>query len=307
MGYDVMSVLDHFGHDYKNSGKNVAAKDINICCPFCGEQKYHLGIRRDGSLLYCWSCGFVNEKHKPSFIKLFMELEQVPYKKAFDLLQPFYVETQFETKTKNQKPKFLKLPEECQSFDEPSDKAACQVALNYLKKRGFDETHIDTYNLKFCSHGYYAKRIIIPMYLKGELVNFTARSYVGDNPRYLACRNDWSLVDKSEYVYGVDDFEGDECYLVEGPTDKWRLGFQSLALMTNKISHVQKNIIISLGIKELILLFDYNSYGKAFIVAEDLSPFINRIKIVELGKKDVADCKLSYIHKKINETFYQFF
>lgn len=42
---------------FKESGTNVGHDMINICCPFCGEEKFHCGIHRDDLWYKCFVCG----------------------------------------------------------------------------------------------------------------------------------------------------------------------------------------------------------------------------------------------------------
>ena len=82
----------------------------------------------------------------------------------------------------------------------------------------------------------------------------------------------------------------DHARLVEGATDVWRCGDSALALLTNKMSPRQRNLLIGLRLKSLSIMLDPGSYHKALAIAEELSPFIETIKCVELtGSKDVAD------------------
>ena len=50
------SVLQSAGVDYKAIGKNVGKDFINICCPFCGEERFHCGIHLEFKWFNCFIC-----------------------------------------------------------------------------------------------------------------------------------------------------------------------------------------------------------------------------------------------------------
>lgn len=54
---ELTAYLNKAGISYKERGTNVARDNINICCVFCGESRYHLGIQRDKLWGRCWVCG----------------------------------------------------------------------------------------------------------------------------------------------------------------------------------------------------------------------------------------------------------
>lgn len=54
---DLAAYLSKAGISYRDKGTNVAANNLNICCIFCGEVRFHLGIERDELWYYCWVCG----------------------------------------------------------------------------------------------------------------------------------------------------------------------------------------------------------------------------------------------------------
>lgn len=49
--------FDDCGIAYRSYGKNVGRENINICCPFCGEERFHCGIHRAHLYFHCWVCG----------------------------------------------------------------------------------------------------------------------------------------------------------------------------------------------------------------------------------------------------------
>jgi len=54
---DIISILQALGIPYRERGKNVGREHVNICCPLCGEQRYHLGFHRTDGWWKCFVCG----------------------------------------------------------------------------------------------------------------------------------------------------------------------------------------------------------------------------------------------------------
>ena len=54
---DLESILQGAGLAYRVRGKNTGANHINICCPFCGEDRFHCGIHKEKGWFKCFVCG----------------------------------------------------------------------------------------------------------------------------------------------------------------------------------------------------------------------------------------------------------
>ncbi len=288
---DVVSFLDFRNIDFKPYGKNVSLNDVNIDCPYCGADK-HLAIHKESGLMNCWVCNFEGLERRPTFLDLVQELESCTFTDAKNLLEDFiddFVEA--EEMFTYRKRKKIFLPEEADDFFNPKSIRHRNIALKYLSSRGFDDKIIKKYKLQFCSKGKFAFRIIIPVYFKNELVTFLGRDYLNrkEVSRYENCSIEESLQRPKELFYGWDFFKGDHLRLVEGVTDKWRIGDTSLAVLRSKISSEQKTLILNLKLKSISIMFDGDAYSKAYQIGEDLSPFISKVKVLDMGQKDVAD------------------
>ena len=55
--FDIQQFLISKQIGYRKEGSNVGRKEINICCPFCAESKYHCGINSGKNVYHCWVCG----------------------------------------------------------------------------------------------------------------------------------------------------------------------------------------------------------------------------------------------------------
>jgi hypothetical protein len=191
--FNVREYLEDRGIPFRTEGKNIAAGWIGIECPFCGDSSNHLGIKETG--FNCWRCGT-----KGHIAKLISMLESCNLYQAYGIVKTFDSATAL-TDLKRDIRKRLGdniLPVEA-SKDFPD------VHLNYLLNRGFDPTELITkYNLLACyTTGSYKFRVIIPVIENGHIVNFTAMAVSGQQPKYIHCSNEKSIIPMKECLYNI--------------------------------------------------------------------------------------------------------
>ena len=88
--------------------------------------------------------------------------------------------------------------------------------------------------MKACyTTGKYAYRIIIPIYENGILKTWTSRDVTNkQKERYKAATIEESAYDPVEAIYNIDNVkEYHDAFLVEGPTDVWKMGNGSMCFM----------------------------------------------------------------------------
>lgn len=139
-------------------------------------------------------------------------------------------------------------------------------SLRYLvKKRKLTKELIRQFNLKYCTTGQYAERIIIPYTDRGEVVGFNSR-YIGDNPktlRYLYFLNNEKF---ESFIFNYENIKNyDYCILAEGPFDLMYLvqnGYKNVisTLNTNISRHQMMKI---LKFKKIIFCFDNDEVSEA--------------------------------------------
>jgi len=305
---DVKSILDDLGIDYKESGKNVSTSDVNIDCPFCGADK-HLAINVRNGKTNCWVCNFedVNftwngEAKRPNLAKVLVESSGEKWKDVKKAMEEWGWEPWVDSnKSPYSQSAVCRLPKNTSPAIDDS------LALSYLLKRGFGTDTIIRYNLMCSKHESYKARIIIPIYIEGKLVNYTARDYTGHSPnRYKNAPSFYTIRRLNEALYNYDSAIGKarhkHIYLLEGPTDVWAMGEDSVAVFKSSLSAQQRNMILASGITSVTICFDRDAYSRAVSAAEELSPFMPKIKVIHLDShKDVADLgrkEILYIEKR---------
>jgi hypothetical protein len=301
MAIDIVGYLESVGVDLKYSGENVGTNDIAMPCPWCDDPSYHLTIHRSKGYLNCWRCQFdeyiMKNKRgwRPNFKALIQEIERCSWKEAKEIWEDLGGDAAAESADYlvdgQERPTHMELPPEFYPFDRPGVFSGVRdYAYKYLLSRGFDRYHVEKYNIHFCPTGYYKNRLIIPVYSGGKLVNWIGRRFAPDSKgRYLNCKITKAVKRFTEMLYGEDNFTGDVLRLVEGVFDKMRIGDSALGLSRSQFSRLQRNVVIekSKHTQYTSIILDPEAESRAITVAEELSPFISRLKVVLL--KDGSD------------------
>ena len=183
--------------DYVTRGSNTKKGEVSVRCPWCGEDDpgYHLGISLTKEAYGCWRN--VNHAGKSPY-KLIQALLGCSYTQAKlvtgqynhsdpdTLNEALSMLTGHENPVKQPSKQRLKLPEGLRPI---LPYGTTTRFHRYLLNRGFINfkrlgSH---YKIKCCATGKWKDRIIIPIYLKGHLVNWTGRALQNpiNAPRYM--------------------------------------------------------------------------------------------------------------------------
>lgn len=300
---DVKSILDELNIDYKSSGKNVGANDINIDCPFCAAS-LHLGINVHSGYAFCWQCEFDDAlepiiingekvERRPGLAKILMEISEEEYPVVKEILERHgweaYVPEKDTQGGLNDKCKLPKGSYLLNAKDGGPISVERQKAWRYLESRGYSTETADKYNLMIAEEGAHGRRIIIPVFLDGELVCYMGRDYTGRQDRYKNAFLSDSKMRIRDTLYNYDvakDFR--HAYLLEGAIDVWRMGEDSMGVFRSALSRGQRNLIIRANFESLTIVFDPSATSRAYTTAWELSPFIPDITVIRLtGDKDV--------------------
>jgi hypothetical protein len=189
------------------------------------------------------------------------------------------------------------------------DRIATRRARNYLIQRGFDDNSIDDlvrlYDIRTARDGHYASRIILPYYLDGKLVTWTARAIAPSEIRYKDLPRDLSLVPPKETLYNHDCIAdgGDILVIVEGPIDALKLDFygrahgvRAVALSTNSVSGMQLDMLAAADRQfqwKLVMMDNATSLGfvDSMRLKQELGGYLTDVRAVRVpyGAKDSGD------------------
>lgn len=299
--------------EFRKEGKNVSRNEVNICCPFCGEDRYHCGINQEKNIFACWKCSV-----KGDIAKLLSKLLGISYTEAKDIVNPQsdlkkVLEEREKKSFKTEeiiKKKVFKLPEHTYLFRQDRTNLWQETALKFLREKyNLMWGHILDAKLHYCIGGKYQNCIIIPIYYNNKLVNFIGRTWdKSSKMRYLNCSNEESIYNTKSLLYNYDNIKPKkDLILVEGAFDCIKAGLdRSVALCGTEVTQKQKNLLIGLKAKKIIIMFDADVHitttkRKAQDLADYLSIFV-KTRVVKLpDNKDPGEMEREEINDLIGE------
>jgi hypothetical protein len=307
------------------SGANVKRGELAIQCPFCGsaDPSKHMGVSLDTGWWSCWRNRSQHSGKSP--LRLIMRLLGVPYGRAREIagLGDDYVDPEgFDAiaarlmgRNKDIRPeqmdrRFLTLDKD---FLPITDRMRTRKFWNYLYQRGFNGSSdagpdvdllCSLYNLRAGVSGKWADRIVIPYYLDGKLVTWSARAITPATIRYRDLDLESSLLAPKDTLFNHDCIKagGKALVIQEGPFDALKIDFygqpfgvRSVALSTNSLKDAQvyllqvaadkfENVIVMMDNASSLGLIDSMRMKQALF-------FLNNVKImpVPFGAKDAGE------------------
>lgn len=289
----IVSFFNDQGIEYWTEGKNVRHGWVNIQCPFCDDASNHLGISLYNLEVKCWRCG------KHTLQKLIAEVADYSRTEAnieAKLLQKSLrdsggrrtaVTPISKKEASSAMTKAVRLPSES-SIHFP------KMHTEYLEGRGFirPRRFIKKYRLQSCyTVGRYKFRIIIPIFLKGQIVSFTSKDVTDQqDPPYLNASVQESLISPKWVIYNYDTvIQGADALLVEGPIDVWKLGDGAISILGVEHHEQQILYLMKKNIDTLFIIFDNDPAGRkaARSLGRIMAPVVKNVELIFL--KDVND------------------
>lgn len=265
--FDVIAYLDNRGIDYAHAGHDIAPGWIGIPCPYCGCHGRHGGIKLGPNTFSCWIC---NET--ATALGLICTLEgfqgRDKWKKAGAVVR------QFSTGTAKPAEYYIKRPTPgLTSAILPIGRIPMpRRAYAYLRDRGFDPDYlVERYGLSFTGDGAFVEhqqqvwdnfqyRVVIPVYYGKTLVSYTCRDYTEEqHDRYRGCPTECSIVPLKSCIYNIQSVK-DRALLVEGPTDTWMMGDETIGVFGKKITPEQIHTIFKLRLNKVVVFFDNDTF-----------------------------------------------
>lgn len=253
--FDWKVFCERNGIAYVERGPNTARGHISIKCPLCADDpSEHMGLYVEDPGNPKWGC-FRDSTHRgKNPVRLVKALLQCSdqYARALvenetsgviddyeaAILKMRGVETK-EEKAAARPRKPPKFPVEIKPL--AGDGSYAQMFYRYLRKeRGFDEPEAvaGKYDLHYALSGYFAKRLIIPIFLGGKLASWTGRDVTGhamlrystlsDDPKEAADQgSEPALVNIKTILMQQDRLleGGRTLVIVEGPLDFLKADF----------------------------------------------------------------------------------
>lgn len=235
MAFNIRRFLSEHGVEYHEKGKNVRHGNINIRCPFCGDDpSWHLGISPEKGVFACWR----DPSHKGRLPRLVSRLLGCSYGQAREIVgdRPLVdnrgmtleqvARGQFERSAHRDETVSVSLPREFRPLWNRRHRRAAQPYLDYLRSRGFSRPRAaaQQYDLYYAIRGRYQGRVLFTFAVHGAIVGWTGRaiSSRSGGPRYMN-----SPVHMAVRLWNYDNAieGGDLLYIVEGPFDALKIDY----------------------------------------------------------------------------------
>jgi DNA primase len=269
---DVRALLESLNIDYKESGKNIGKGWIGVCCPFCQEGNYHLGIHIESKVISCWKCG------QTGSIVSFISKEIGSFPKALEAVKE-HIPRELRIEPEDDKTGVSEVV-----FPPNVKPGLSQYHKNYLISRGFNPEYLeDKYHLHHVGPvGKHKNRIIVPILKRMQLLTYTTIDIHPDSKsRYIHLEEELSIIPVKKLIYGDEYTDGHNCIVVEGIFDYWRIGDGACTVFGVKFTAEQKHKISRYA--NVGVLGDGDEQGWKFnrSLSSELSPFCN-VKFFDL-------------------------
>lgn len=283
--FDLLRFVNDQNIDHCVAGnKHCKIGWVQIHCPFCkGSQNYHLGIHLETGAWNCWRCG---KKGLYDVLKKLLHHSNLSINEALNKYQSRSKRI-IELDIKPQKKGSVNWP--VGIVDGTPNKAR-----DYLISRKFNPDKLTgIWKLRFTNHiGDYKLRVVAPIYHDGRMVSYQGRDYSGKSElRYKACRKADEIINHQTLLYGKWLSKTDECVVVEGIADVWRMGPGSVGLFG--MAYTDEQILLLSRYKKIFILFDgeeaatERAHLLAFIL-KNIRPSIE-IHIIEITDGDPGE------------------
>jgi len=241
MAFDIIQFCSNYSIPYVMSGKNVSQNYIGLQDIYAvNDTSYHLGFHKNKGFLTSWKSGhhFLN-----NYIQ---DVLHISAKEAYKII----AEYSSDDVTYVDKAQTIK-------------KSEFKIAKNSIKKshgaflrsRGFNATALkNKYDLR--SDGY---KIVIPVYYENQIVSFQERDV--RQKFYKNCPLESAIMNNKDILYNWDNIFSSFVLIVEGVTDVWRLGDNSVCTFGTSWTRSQCLLLSKLD-KEIIILFDNEAHAQ---------------------------------------------
>ena len=274
---------------------NITRHCVGVCCPFCEDDDFHLGIFKSGKNFSCWKCGttgslfdlmsaligmtwtaFVAEANRHS--------EQALASDGVKAIRGIISGTASVAEEERQT--YDSLPPGCLSVSSPLAQEEF-LFIEFMKERNIT---LDSFIERGCVLGIVgelAHRLIYPIYADKKMVGYQGRALRdGLNPKYVF-PDDFHT---TEYLYNADSgLVNGRLILVEGAFDTWRMGDGTWATFSAHMSSQQRLKISKATPSCLVFAWDSDAYAKALEEARYWVPFVPEVKVLRLPEGQDPD------------------
>ena len=242
--------------------ESQSGDEVRVDCPRCGDEKQHLYLNLRKRAFICFRCGWGGRADR-----LLEELAKLRGGPVLDI-GVLVAEGKPSKKPIDPRP----LPPD--AYPLWVDKPSARVPRRYVVGRGVPETEIEDWQVYYAISGPMASRVILPVVENGEIVNWTARSYIGAEPRYLNPLKGESIADRNECVFGLDHIAkfSPRIVILEGPLNAMVFGADAVAMLGKNWSSVQLDKLLSKDAGLYMIGMDRDAIGTFGTLRGDMLP-----------------------------------
>ena len=239
-------------------------RELIIECPFCYHQKLYVN-----AMTGLWQCFRCEERgNKWSLLEKVLGIDPIR--------TGYIIRTKLDVTEDGQGPQLGPGP-----LTKPPWLPTGFVALletvytycNYLYSRHFFARHIQRFQIGYApGNPVYDWRVIIPVFLRGQLHSFVARSIYDEcfrcHQAVCECPVGWQRVlyppgvKMSEVLFNLDAVH-EHAVLVEGVFDAMRIPGLGVAAFGSHLSQAQRSLLREHGVDTVTVMFDGDEAGRA--------------------------------------------
>jgi hypothetical protein len=299
---------------FVTSGPNTARDHISIRCPFCGmaDPSHHMGLSLDVNepAWGCWRNADHRGRHPLRLVQELLGCSTPAAKQVVEALKRPILAT---TRRVEQVPRPVGPLVMPAVFLPLIGEGYGGRFAQYLAERGFGDWQAvaTDYDLRYCLVGDYKWRLIIPIYLGGQLVTWTGRGIQpGMEPRYKTLPDKpakepgkpVALANIKELIYNSDSLNdgGRVLVVTEGPLDAIKIdayakhrGVRATCLFGTAITSKQIKLLALAATKfqRVDILLDVDARSVAWQLATALRGMYEAVSVRELppGIKDPGE------------------
>ena len=261
---DWRSLLSAADIEWKDRGPNCSRGNVNICCPWCLEERFHLTISETDSVYFCYR----DSSHKGIGAHNILRAYRISHVKATQLEADYTIGSNPELERLMEERQLHKRSEvkKWNSFAPASEN---DEGMAYLLKRGFDfpEKVADRYNLRYATKGEHRNRVLFPLSTTDAVVGWTGRALRANMvPRY------WSICEEPHTCFAGEIADNvPTLILVEGPVDALKVNYclpgiaTSVALCGKSLSPDRMALLQHMEYRNILVTLDYGVSVRASI------------------------------------------
>lgn len=157
----------------------------------------------------------------------------------------------------------------------------------YFAKRGIDIIKARRYGLGFCTTGYFANRLVVPVSQHGKQLFFVARWMETKPPAGVKKTLYPKGSRPNRVLFNYDRAkDGERIVIVEDVFSAMHVGKHAVASFGTQFSQYQLELLMRTAAQEIVLMWDRDAITKAYELAKRLAEFW-RVSVVELP--DIRD------------------